>query len=120
MKDIFSIWSSTICLIHCLAFPFLGTIYPIFLELDETVEISLLSFSLILGVLSFSDNILKHRYWTSLILFLIGFILLIVSVLTHKHILNYFSLIILILAHYLNYKKIQSLDGCHPHKCNHH
>ena len=119
MKDKIGILTSMTCLIHCMIFPVLGTVFPIFVTLDKPVEWVLLISAGILGSLSFLENVLKHKYWTSLLMFLFGFLLLIVSKYTDLEIFNIFGLIILIFSHYLNYKNIKNNDGCHPHGCKH-
>lgn len=118
MKDKVGIWTSIICLIHCLAFPVLATSFPIFLKLDSTIEVLLISLAFLIGSLSFIDNIIKHKYYKSLVLFIIGFIMVGISII-YYHPINYIGLLLLIIAHYLNYKKIKETDGCHPHGCKH-
>lgn len=118
MKDKIGIITSITCLIHCLIFPILGTMFPIFIELDEPVEISLLGIALIIGALSFLENVIKHKYYTSLILFLLGFVLLFIGVYNGEF-FSLSGLVILIVSHYLNYKNIKKIDGCHPHGCKH-
>lgn len=118
MKDKIGIWTSIICMIHCLAFPVLATVFPIFMNIDSTVEIILIAVAFIVGSLSFIDNILKHKYYISLILFVIGFLLITISMYS-IHWIKYIGLITLIIAHYLNYLKIKNTDGCHPHGCDH-
>jgi membrane-bound ClpP family serine protease len=88
------------------------------MELDEPVEIGLLVIALIIGCLSFLENVIKHKYYTSLILFIIGFGFLISGVYLGE-LETFIGLIILIISHYLNYKNIQKNDGCHPHGCQH-
>lgn len=119
MKDKIGIWTSIICLIHCLVFPLMATIFPLFIDLDIKVEILLISIALIIGTISFLDNALKHKYWLSLALFLAGFIGLMSGVFLKSETLHVVGLMILILAHYKNYQKIKQSDGCHPHGCKH-
>lgn len=119
MKDKFGIWTSIICLIHCLIFPILATTLPVFVKIDKEVEFFLLITAVFIGTLSFIDNVAKHKYYLSLILFFAGFFVIFASVFSEYHHLNIPGLIILIIAHYLNYKKIKESDGCHPHGCQH-
>lgn len=119
MKDKIGIWTSIICLIHCLIFPILATTFPIFLKLDETTEMILLGMAVFIGSFTFMDNVIKHKYYTSLILFIAGFIAICVSIIHHSEILHIIGLFTFIIAHYLNYKEIQKTDGCHPHGCKH-
>jgi len=119
MKDKIGIWTSIICLIHCLVFPLMATIFPLFIDLDIKVEILLISVALIIGTISFLDNALKHKYWLSLGLFLAGFLGLISGTILESETIHIMGLLILILAHYKNYKKIKQSDGCHPHGCKH-
>jgi len=119
MKDKVGIWASLICLIHCLIFPLLATTFPIFLKLDMKVEILLLATALVVGSLSFMDNVIKHKYFLSLFFFISGFLSIFVAVIYNYEPLHFLGLIILIIAHYLNFKKIKKSDGCHPHGCKH-
>jgi len=119
MKDKIGIWTSLICLIHCLVFPLLATIFPIFLQIDEGMELFLLSMAFVIGGLSFMDNVIKHKYFTSLILFFSGFLAIFGAIIHNYEPLHIIGLVILIVAHYLNYKKIKQSDGCHPHGCKH-
>ena len=119
MKDKFGIWTSIICLIHCLIFPLLATTFPLFLKIDESVELLLIGFALMIGVFSFMDNVIKHKYFLSLGLFIGGFLGIFGSIFLHSEILHILGLITLIVAHYTNYKKIKETDGCHPHGCKH-
>lgn len=118
MKDKLGIITSITCLIHCLIFPILGTVFPLFIQLEEPVEIGLIVIAFILGGLSFIDNVLKHKYYLSLTLFTLGFILILVGVFQGE-VFNLIGLVVLILSHYLNYKNIKNVDGCHPHGCKH-
>jgi hypothetical protein len=119
MKDKIGIWTSVICLIHCLFFPLLATVFPIFLDIDWKVEVILLILALVVGSLSFIDNIFKHKYFLSIIFFLLGFLFIFVGVIFSVGFFHFIGLITLITAHYLNFKKIKQTDGCHPHGCNH-
>jgi hypothetical protein len=119
MKDKIGIWTSIICLIHCLVFPVLATTFPIFLEIDIKVELFLIGMALFIGTLSFMDNAIKHKYYTSLLFFLSGFLAIFGSVIQNYEPLHILGLLLLIVAHYLNYKKIKQSDGCHPHGCKH-
>jgi len=119
MKDKLGIWTSVICLIHCLVFPLLATTFPLFLNLDEKVELFLIGMALLIGAISFMDNVIKHKYYLSLILFISGFLSILGSVIHESETLHLIGLFVLISAHYLNYKKIKESDGCHPHGCKH-
>lgn len=119
MKDKIGIWTSLICLIHCLIFPLLATIFPIFLQIDESAELFLLLIAFFIGVLSFMDNVIKHKYFISLALFFSGFLAIFGAIIHNYEPLHIIGLVILIVAHYLNYKKIKQSDGCHPHGCKH-
>ena len=119
MKDKLGIWTSFICLIHCLVFPLLATTFPIFLQLDMKVELFLIGIAFLIGTLSFLDNVIKHKYFISLVLFFSGFLAIFGGVIHNYETLHILGLFILIVAHYLNYKKIKQSDGCHPHGCKH-
>jgi riboflavin transporter FmnP len=118
MKDKLGILTSITCLIHCLLFPILGTIFPLFIELEEPVEVTLIIIAFMLGTFSFIENVIKHKFYKSLILFVLGFSCIITGVYLGE-VWNFIGLIILIISHYLNYKNIKNVDGCHPHGCKH-
>lgn len=119
MRDKIGIGVSLFCLLHCISMPVLVTIFPIFLNLDHYIEIPILISTFIIGLTSFWINITKHKYFLSLLLFVLGFLFIFVSVILHQHWANFIALPVIILAHYLNWKKIKEMDGCHPHGCKH-
>lgn len=119
MRDKIGIGVSLFCLLHCISMPVLVTIFPVFLNLNHYIEIPILVSTFIIGLTSFWLNITKHKYFLSILFFIIGFIFIFVSVILHQHWANFISLPIIILAHYLNWKKIKEMDGCHPHGCKH-
>lgn len=119
MKDKIGIWTSITCLIHCLVFPLLATTFPIFLGLDIKVELLLIGMALFVGTLSFMDNVIKHKYYISLFIFLSGFLAIFGAIIRNFEPLHILGLLLLIVAHYLNFKKIKESDGCHPHRCKH-
>jgi len=119
MKDKIGIFTSVLCLIHCIAFPLLFSILPALVSLDEPFEFMLLVIAFIIGTISMSDNIRKHKYIKPIVLFIIGFGLMGTSIYVHVHYLNLIGLLFLIIAHYINWKFIKKMDGCHPHTCKH-
>lgn len=118
-KDKIGMWTSFICLLHCLLLPFIVTSLPVLVLVDKPMEIGLIFLALFVGVLSFLDNYLKHKYLTPLILFIIGFLQILIAKYMNIEVVNFSGLATLILAHYLNYQEIKKKDGCHPHGCDH-
>lgn len=118
-KDKLGIWTSMICLVHCLAFPLMATTFPIFLELDAKFEFLLIGIAFLLGFFSFLDNAIKHKYYFPLVIFISGCLSILGSIWFKLEILNYLGLISFIIAHYINFKNIKESDGCHPHGCKH-
>jgi hypothetical protein len=119
MRDKFGIGLSFFCLVHCISMPLIVNIFPLLLNLDHLIEIPILLLTFVVGLTSFWKNITKHKYFLSALFFVFGFFLIFVSMLFHLHWLNFISLPTLIVAHFLNWKKIKQLDGCHPHNCKH-
>jgi hypothetical membrane protein len=116
MKDKLGIIASGLCLIHCVFFPIIFSILPIFsLEL----ELFLIPISFFLGGVSIFDNLRKHKWLVSIILFIVGFLFLITGLITTEEIYHIVGIISIMVAHIANYLYIRKKDGCHPHKCDH-
>ena len=73
-----SVILSTLCLIHCLTFPFLIALLPIFniaFHPPEWIEYSLLISTALLGFYSMRHGIsLHYHFWYPLVMFIIGLI----------------------------------------------
>lgn len=119
MKDKIGMFTSILCLIHCITFPLLFSLLPTLKLVDGPMELVLLSIAFFVGGWTMMDNIVKHQYVKSMIFFVSGFLIIFISIYTHIHELNWLGLIFLVVAHYLNWKFIREVDGCHPHKCKH-
>lgn len=118
--DKFGAWTSLLCLIHCLGFPVLATVLPFLTNISSSVEWFFIIFAFIFGTMSFIDNYLRHKYIWSLVLFVVGFFLIVShKVFASMEYYHLIGLLLLIVAHWLNYKNIKKLDGCHPHGCSH-
>jgi hypothetical protein len=72
---------STLCLIHCLALPFLFAFIPTFNELHKNpiLEIILLLIAIIVGCVSFITSYKKHRMIQPLLLGFFGIFLLVAN-----------------------------------------
>lgn len=119
MKDKIGIWTSLICLIHCLVLPLFVTVIPFLSGLSQPMEIFLIGVAFVIGLLSFIDNYIKHKYIRPLLIFIGGFIQISISHYLDVEWINITGLVSLIVAHWINYKEIQKRDGCHPHGCKH-
>ncbi|MGB1248404.1 MAG: MerC domain-containing protein [Chitinophagales bacterium] len=71
-----SFWLSTLCLIHCIVFPILIVLLPVFnmaFEINHWVEISLLGSTLFLGLYSLYHGYkLHHKDIRPIVIFLVG------------------------------------------------
>ena len=119
LTDKIGMFTSVLCLIHCIAFPLLFSILPTLQLIDEPFEWVLLIIAFIVGGWSMFDNMRKHKYVKSMIFFVSGFLIIGASLYTDMHWLNWFGLSFLVTAHFLNWKFIREVDGCHPHNCKH-
>jgi len=119
-NDKIGIFASTLCLIHCMLFPLLFSILPTLEIIHNGLEIILIPLSFILGGMSLFDNIKKHKYYKSILLFILGFILISMTIIFDiSELFHWIGIILLVIAHYINYKFIKEKDGCHPHNCKH-
>lgn len=119
MRDKIGILTSTLCLVHCLVFPFLFSILPALKVIDGGFEWILIFIAFVVGSLSFYDNAKKHGYMNPLYLFSLGFLCILISKIFNEESSNIGGLVCLIIAHWLNYSYIKKKDGCHPHNCKH-
>ncbi len=119
MKDKIGIFTSLLCMIHCIAFPLLFSMLPVLKLVDEKFEWSMLVTAFLVGILSFYDNYRRHKYLRSISMFIIAFISISIGMVIEMEIFNIIGLVLLIIAHYSNYKFIRKRDGCHPHSCKH-
>lgn len=119
--------ASLICAIHCALMPLFITSLPLFgVNLIENVwvELSLLAFAFIVGIVSLWHGYRKHHHrMITLIIFSFGILLFLV----HQFIdvpYNVFTLILpgviaILTAHYLNYRLCRKANHCHAADCNH-
>jgi asparagine N-glycosylation enzyme membrane subunit Stt3 len=113
--DKFGATTSILCLIHCMLMPFFMTIIPIFgTGHNHLIEVILIGIAFLFGGISIWNNWKRHKIWKTIPIFILGFSLLIVSHETHI-----IGAILVLISHWINYKTIKKLDGCHPHNCRH-
>ena len=62
MKDKVGIFTSVLCLIHCITFPLLFSAFPMLNLIDGPLEWILLVVAFIVGGWSMFDNLRKHKY----------------------------------------------------------
>lgn len=122
--DKIGFWASFVCLIHCIAMPFLVTIMPLFTRLDSTFELILLSTGFVVGSVSLINSIIKHKEWIPFFIFSIGIMCILdtrffPNEINEKSFKAYAALLSFMLAHILNWRLTQNQDGKHPHQCEH-
>ena len=115
--DAFGIITSIACAIHCTLLPVLATTLPV-LGVDiihnRFFEWMMIGLALLVGIYALLHGFVKHhRNWTPVLLFLVGFLLLVSKQFFHEWEwwLLFPAVVLIMTAHYRNYQL------CHQSKC---
>jgi MerC mercury resistance protein len=123
--DALGISASLACAIHCALLPLFLTSLPVFganIIHNEVFEISMISISLIIGCISLWHGFRRHHHsFMPLLLFAAGFTFLVLKqFFIQYHIWLLIPAVILIVtAHFLNYKFCRVHNHAHSDDCNH-
>ena len=106
---------SFLCAIHCLAMPFVLVALPIVGQsfLNEHVELGLIFGSLVLGVFILVKDYKHHFNKVPLMLFSLSFLLALIHLVFHQHVLLSFSSVLMAIAYLRNWQLHRSV--CHTH-----
>lgn len=122
--DAFGIGTSVACAIHCAVLPLVATSLPIFgVNIIENglFEWSMIALAFVIGIYALVHGfITHHQSWKPIIIFSAGFALLVLKQFFHSYLIWFLipGVILIIVAHYINYRKCH-IDTKHQH-CEHH
>ncbi len=123
--DAFGITVSIACAIHCAILPLVLTTLPLFgINIIDNLffEYGMIALAFIVGAYSLYHGFKKHHHrWLPLVIFSIGILFLILKQILHEwHIVLLIPAIILIIfAHFLNFKFCRHHNHAHKEDCNH-
>ncbi|WP_126972122.1 MerC domain-containing protein [Gynurincola endophyticus] len=123
--DALGIATSVACAIHCAVLPLVATSLPLFginILNNEMFEYLMILLALVVGIWSLWHGFRKHHHSLfPILLFIAGFILLISKQIWHE--VSYFLLIpaviLIVTAHWVNYRKCRVHNHAHHDDCNH-
>lgn len=119
------ITASVACAIHCAVLPLFLSSLPLFgvnIIENRSFEFGMIGLALGVGLYSFYHGFTKHHHsWIPIALFLMGILLLLLKVSLHewRFWLLAPAVILIVLAHYLNYKLCRHHNHAHTDDCNH-
>jgi hypothetical protein len=123
--DALGITASVACAIHCAILPLFFSSLPLFgvnIIENRAFEYGMIGLALVVGLYSFYHGFTKHHHsWIPIFLFLLGILLLLLKVSLHewRFWLLGPAVILIVVAHYLNYKLCRHHNHAHTDDCNH-
>jgi hypothetical protein len=123
--DALGITASVACAIHCAILPLFLSSLPLFgvnIIENRAFEYGMIGLALVVGLYSFYHGFTKHHHsWIPIFLFLLGILLLLLKVSLHewRFWLLGPAVILIVVAHYLNYKLCRHHNHAHTDDCNH-
>lgn len=123
--DAFGISTSIICAIHCAILPLILTSLPLFginIIENQKFELFMIGLAFAVGLYSLFHGWSKHHHrLIPIIIFSLGMICLLAKQVWHDyHLLLLFPALVLIVgAHYYNYKLCKKAKHCHASDCDH-
>jgi uncharacterized membrane protein YoaK (UPF0700 family) len=123
--DALGITASAVCAIHCAILPLFLSSLPLFgVNIIENLgfEYSMIGLAFVVGVYALYHGFKKHHHsWLPLLLFGFGILLLIAKVSFHQWrlLLLIPSVLLIVIAHVLNYRMCRKHNHAHADDCNH-
>lgn len=123
--DALGIAATIACAIHCALLPLVLTSLPIlgFNILNNFwFEIGMILLAMAIGIYSLMHGFKKHHHHKlPLVVFLIGISLLILKQVFHAKQIWFLipAMILIVTAHFLNYRNCRKANHCHVEDCNH-
>ena len=117
--------ASIACAIQCALLPLVITSLPILgfnIINNLYFEILMIALAMSIGIYSLMHGFKKHHHTlVPILLFSLGMILLILKQIFHVYQLWFLfpAVVLIVTAHYINYKKCRTADHCHSDDCNH-
>lgn len=123
--DGLGIGASIACAIHCAVVPLFFTSLPLFglnMVDNKPFEFFMIGVALLLGIMALRHGFKWHHHrYIPLFLFVLGIGLLILKEIVPGHPLWMIiaAVLLVVFAHYLNYKMCRKANHCHSSDCNH-
>ena len=123
--DALGIAASIACAIHCAVLPLLMSSLPILginIINNFWFEIFMIVLAMGIGLHSLTHGFKKHHHrLLPIIVFVIGISLLLVKQILHQYQIWFLvpAVILIIAAHYINYRQCRIADHCHVEDCKH-
>jgi phosphatidylserine synthase len=124
--DALGISAAVACAIHCALLPLLMTSLPVFganIIHNDWFEGGMIALSFLIGARALSHGRKKHHHHQlPLLLFTAGMLLLVLKQLFDHSLLLWFlipAVMLVISAHWLNYRLCRKARHCHAEDCNH-
>lgn len=124
--DALGITASLACAIHCAVLPLLLTSLPIFgidIINNYFFEFGMIGLAFVVGLYALYHGYKKHHHtFLPALIFTAGFSFLLLKELFHDYHLWFLipAVILILSAHYLNYRLCRKANHCHTSDCNHH
>lgn len=123
--DALGIAASVACAIHCALLPLVLTSLPILgVNIINNIwfEVSMILIALFIGIYSLRHGFKKHHHnKLPVIIFSVGIALLILKQILHAQQMWFLipAVILIVSAHYLNYRDCRKDGECHTGHCSH-
>jgi hypothetical protein len=123
--DALGIAASLACAIHCAVLPLIISSLPILginIINNFWFEIFMIVLAMGIGLHSLTHGFKKHHHrLLPIIVFIIGICLLLVKQILHQYQIWFLvpAVILIVSAHYINYRQCRIADHCHNDDCKH-
>lgn len=123
--DAFGISASVACAIHCALLPLFLTSLPVFgIELIHNLlfEYIMIAAAVVIGSIALYHGYKKHHHHASpMIIFYAGIVFLFAKQTWHQYQLWLLipAVLLIVTAHYINYRYCKKANHCHAHDCDH-
>ena len=123
--DALGIAASIACAIHCAVLPLVISSLPILginIINNFWFEIFMIVLAMGIGLHSLTHGFKKHHHrLLPIIVFVIGISLLLVKQILHQYQIWFLvpAVILIVAAHYINYRQCRIADHCHVEDCKH-
>ncbi|WP_153796485.1 MerC domain-containing protein [Foetidibacter luteolus] len=123
--DALGITASVACAIHCAVLPLFLTSLPVLgFEIIDNIafEYLMIILAFAIGAYSLYHGWKKHHHsWAPFIIFSAGIALLFAKQLWHNYQLWFLlpAVVLVVAAHYVNYRLCRKAKHCHEHDCSH-
>ena len=123
--DALGIAASVACAIHCAVLPLVMSSLPVLginIINNFWFEIFMIVLAMGIGLHSLTHGFKKHHHrLLPIIVFVIGISLLLVKQILHQYQIWFLvpAVILIVSAHYINYRQCRIADHCHAEDCKH-